>query len=200
VTPIIIVPPTVEPVDLDEAKLWTKVDGDTEDNDITDLISAAREYCEWRKGYAFYEQTLRVSLSNWPCSTKRIELPRATPLQSIVSVTYTDSTGSHTVDGDSYSVDVVSTPGVVVFGEDYSWPDVDLYAPNPVTIDYVVGLSSDSPIVPYSIKVAMRLLISHWYSHRDAVVIGINNAASQSVPLELGVDALLGVNQQIYAF
>lgn len=191
----------MEPVSLTEAKLWTKVEGTAEDTQLQVLITAARELCEWKKGYAFYEQTLRVSFCGWPCGRRWIQLPRATPLVSIENVTYTDSTGQHVVDSTNYALDTISTPGRIVFDQDYGWPDIDLYSPNPITIDYVAGSGSESPPLPFpnSIKLAMQLLIEHWYRNREAVVVG-STAAATGVELPLGVEALLGVNQQIYGF
>lgn len=202
-TPTVIVAPTVEPVSLTEAKGWTKVDlsSTAEDALLQGLISAAREFCEWKKGYAFYEQTLRVSFNGWPCGRHWIALPRATPLRSIENVTYTDSTGTHVVSSASYNLDQISIPGKIVFDEDYSWPDIDMYAPNPITIDYVAGSPNTSPTTPFpsAVKIAMQLLIEHWYRNREAVVVG-STAAATGVELPLGVDALLSTNQQIYRF
>jgi uncharacterized phiE125 gp8 family phage protein len=201
VTPTIIVPPTVEPVSLVEAKLWTKAEGTAEDALLTSLIVAAREVCEWKKGYAFFEQTLRVSFCGWPCGRRWIELPRSTPLRSIEDFTYTDSEGPHDVDSADYALDTVSIPGRIVFVDGYSWPTIDLYAPNPIVIDYKVGAAVSSPPDPFpeSIKIAMQLLIEHWYRNREAVVVG-SAAAATGVELPMGVDALLGVNQALYAF
>ncbi|TKI02767.1 head-tail connector protein [Martelella alba] len=39
-----------------------------------------------------------------------------------------------------------------------------------------------------SIETAMLLLVGHWYTNREAVIIGTNNASS---PLDFGVNALL---------
>jgi uncharacterized phiE125 gp8 family phage protein len=199
VTPIVVTPPAIEPVSLPEAKLW--LDSLDQDDDLVSaLIKAAREFCEHRKGYAFYEQTLRVVLTGWPCGTNRIRLPRATPLREIISVTYTDSDGTHTVEAADYAIDANSIPGAVVFGSSYSWPSVDVWAPNPITIEYIAGAAIESPEVPLptAVKIAMRQLIAHWYRNREAVIVGAS-AAATSVPMELGVDALLGVNQQIFA-
>ena len=63
----------------------------------------------------------------------------------------------------------------------------------PFTVQYVAGYPPTDDIppdyaanVPASIKVAMKLLIGHWYENREASVTGVTNAV-----VELGVRALL---------
>lgn len=197
--PTIVVAPTVEPVSLIQAKSWCKVDGDDEDDTITGLIAAAREYCEWKKGYAFYEQTLEVALSGW-CS--RLRLPRATPLQSVVSVNYIDDNSvEQTLASSNYRLDTSGIPGSLIFVQDFSQPALDSYAPRPVVIRYVAGQPNVSPENPFpeTVKAAVKLLVCHWYRNREAVIVGTSAAVASSA-MELGVDALLGVNQQIFAY
>jgi uncharacterized phiE125 gp8 family phage protein len=208
VTPTVVVPPDIEPVSWAEAQSWTKA-LDDEQSDVELLISAARELCEHRKGYAFYAQTLEyvlhswASACNWPVRHgSRLLLPRATPLVEVESVTYVDENGEErTVDSADYRLDTRSIPGAIVFVDGFSWPSLDTYAPNPVVIRYIAGRQVTSPPTPVSasIRLAMRLLIAHWYKNREAVLAGLTAGVS-AAPLPEGVDALLAHDQQIFAF
>lgn len=204
---IVITPPAVEPVSLAEAKAYLRVDGADEDLLITGLIRAAREYCESVKGHAFYEQTLELALTGWPYSfggdePDRIILPRATPLRSIVSVKYRSSAGTESTWATSeYVADAVRQPGALMLGYGKSWPDSDLYPASPIRIRYVAGVTPSSPEIPFpeAWKLAMKLLIGHWYRNREAVTVG-STASVSSSPLAIAVDALLAVDQQVWAF
>src|SRR3954449_2969810 len=63
----------VEPVSLAQAKLWLRVDHDAEDNLITALVSAARDYVEAQTGLALAPQTWRLAVRP---SELSVELPR----------------------------------------------------------------------------------------------------------------------------
>jgi uncharacterized phiE125 gp8 family phage protein len=204
VTPTIVVAPVIEPVSLVEAKLWCGVDSDIAEHDtlIEGLIAASREYCEHRKGYAFYEQTLEVACHDWPCAWGILTLPRATPLRSVESVKYIDEDGDEqTLASSNYRIDTAGIPGGLAFISDFSAPSLDYYAPRPIVIRYIAGQPNASPANPFpeSVKVAMQLMIAHLYRNREAVIVGTTSAVA-SAAMELGVDAMLSVNQQIYSF
>lgn len=194
----VAVQPLVEPVTLAEAKKQCRADDeDTHDDDyIMGLIAAARMYCESRKGYAFVEQTLIYSL---PCffSGMAIELPRATPLRSIESVTYKDSDNIQaTWSAANYEADTDAVPGLLVPIEDADYPSATLWPVNPVKIRYVAGSPIGSPAEPLSpaIQQAIKLLVGHWYQNREPVSIGFETP--QNVPYM--VDSLLGVDQRVF--
>ena len=62
-----------EPVSLAQAKLWLRVDHDAEDDLITALVSAARDYVEAQTGLALAPQTWRLAVRP---SELPVELPR----------------------------------------------------------------------------------------------------------------------------
>lgn len=163
--------PASEPVSLGEAKNHLRVDISDDDDLITALITAAREYVEEASRRALITQTWRLSLPQFPAAVE-IELPRP-PLQSVTSVTYTDSDGSSSTFASSkYSVDTDSEPGRVrlVYGED--WPSDTLAETNPVQITYVAGYGDGSSDVPQRWRQAILLTVGHWYENREAVATG----------------------------
>jgi uncharacterized phiE125 gp8 family phage protein len=157
-----------EPITLLEAKNHVRVDDDADDNYITLLITAAREYCEGYTGRALATQTLEEQLDAFPCADY-IELPRP-PLQSVTSVKYTDSGGTETTMTvtTQYVVDADSTVGRIVLPYGVTWPTATLSTVNPIKIRYTAGYYA-SNLIPKSIKQAMLLLIGHWYKNREAV-------------------------------
>jgi uncharacterized phiE125 gp8 family phage protein len=188
VTPTIIVQPAVEPVSWDEAKAWTNA-LDADEALVRGLISAARELCEHRRSEAFYLQTLEILLDRWPYDGF-IRLPRARPLHDVLWVRYIDEGGiERTVSPSEYYVS--ASAGGIGLLSGFDRPSLYPHAILPLSIRYRAGDNS-SPLKPVaeSIRLAMRLLIAHWYANREAVVVG----------LPLGVDALLSVDQRTFSF
>lgn len=186
------VDPTVEPITLEDAKLHLHMDHDEDDAAIESLIRTAREHVENHTRRSLVEQTWRLSLDRFPCDV--IELPRPNVLD-IVSVTYLDPDGElQTLADSGYLVDpetarfFVPNPPAII--------DTGMTA---VHITYRAGFdSSESPAtadgVPDAIKHAMRLLISHWFENREAVV---TNQTPAHLPI--GVTPLLAPHR-IYGF
>jgi uncharacterized phiE125 gp8 family phage protein len=132
----IITPPVFEPVTLDEAVAHTHaIDDTTENNKLTALITAAREYCEMYTRRALATQTVEAYLDYFSgCS---IELPMP-PLQSVTSIKYTNSAGAETtMPTADYIVDTDSAPGRIVLPYGRTWPAFVPYTSNPIKITFI---------------------------------------------------------------
>jgi uncharacterized phiE125 gp8 family phage protein len=168
------------------ASVIVKTGDVTEDNLISALITAAREYCEGFTGRALATQTLEAYPERFPCYDE-IEIP-CPPLQNVISVKYTDSAGDETtmtVDTD-YIVDTERNVGRIVLPYAKTWPTATLYTVNPIKIQYIAGYTT----IPKSIKQSMLLLIGHWYANREAVLVG---QGTMSKEIEFAVKALLSM-------
>lgn len=165
----VTVAPTVEPVTLAEAKLHLRVDGNAEDDYITSLIIAAREWAEGFTRRAFINRTIRLSLEEFPTE---IRLPFG-KTQSISSFAYTDSDGNAATltSGVTYTLDSESEPARLVPYYNTQWPSV-YDVPNAIQITYVVGYGAAATSVPTSIKQAMLLACGNWYENREATISG----------------------------
>lgn len=65
-------PPANEPLTIEEAKAWLKVDHDTEDTLIQLLMVTARERCEAVTGLSLMIQQWVAYLPHWPMKTEDI--------------------------------------------------------------------------------------------------------------------------------
>ena len=159
----VITPPAIEPVTLEEAKLHLRVDGEDEDSLISNLIVAAREWCESYQNRAYVTQVLELALDRWPYGDT-IELPRA-PLQSVVKIEYIDDVDLEMLDVDRYTVDDYAFVGRVVLNPGARWPAARLPAANGVKVLYVAGYGDAAEDVPQRIRQAIIALVAHWFDH-----------------------------------
>ena len=154
--------PTVEPVNLVDAKLNLRVDCDADDALITALIVAARRWCEDYENRAYITQTITARTFWLP---DQIILPRPL-LQSVTSVTYVDQAGdTQTLSSALYDVDIVREPGQITRAFNATYPTVrgDV---NGVTIVYVAGYGDASTDVPQETIQAIQIMIAYYYTDR----------------------------------
>lgn len=162
---------TDEPITLAEAKLHLKVDVTDDDDLITALISAAREWCENYTRRSYCDRTLTLRMDHFPTG---IKLPRG-PVLSVTSITYIDTDGnSQTLATDQYQVDTYGVPARITPPVGIVWPVTKIGGLNGVSVLYSAGYGTggspfDASVVPASLKAAMKLLIGHWYMNREAV-------------------------------
>lgn len=177
---------SAEPVTLQEACDWLKLNLGDDDDVVRALISAAREYAEsatsrqlLSKTVTEYWDTFPGLYSGWDNYNYRVIYLGAMNLNSAtLTLSYLASTGgAYTVFASSnYDVDIVSTPARIVLHANASWPSAALEA-NAVKAVYTVGSATPTDVLA-SIKVAMRLLIAFWYENREdmAIKAGVRSA------------------------
>jgi uncharacterized phiE125 gp8 family phage protein len=201
ITPKVITGPSIEPVTTSEAKLQCRIDGSTEDSLIDLYIGAAREYYEWRTSRTLHQQTLEYVMHCFPgCSY--IQLPRATPLISVTSVIYYDSTGSATtLPTSTYIVDTDSEPGGISLAHGESWPSFESYPINAVRIRYVAGIAATSPVTdtPDADKFPILLLVGGMYENRESIAMPDRNGVEQ-IALMYGVEPFIARRTVEYVF
>lgn len=167
------------------ADVILKTGDSVEDSLLTALITAAREYCEGFTGRALATQTIEAYPEYF---FGDMELPRP-PLQSVASVKYKDSEGAETTltEDTDYIVDTDSVFGRLALPYSKSWPTFTAYPVNPIRVRYDAGYS-DADSVPQTIKLAMLLLVGHWYKNREA-------AGKVEGQIEFAVKALLTLHK-----
>ena len=199
--------PANEPVSIDQAKLHLRIDFDTDDDLLIAYITAARQYVEKVMQRSIYNRQMRLTLDFFPVPgwqtsvgaseqaymawyfrALAIRLPKPA-VASITAVSYRGDDGEmHTLDPSTYVADLISEPARIMPAPGFTWPYQTNYVPGSVVIDYVSGTYGDGAEVdtcPQTIKIAILLLIGHWYANREAV----SDATMTNIPL--GVDSLL---------
>lgn len=171
--------PATEPLSLEEIKQQCRVDAAVTDNDdfLTRCIRAAREMIEGPdgRGLAIMAADWRLTLD---CFPKEVRIPMG-PVLSIVGIAYVDGAGAaQTLDPADYQW----RPGRYeariqpVYGK--AWPAVRSQL-DAVTITFKAGFkgTEEDPInlgnIPEPLRAAMRMLIAHWFKHRETTVVGV---------------------------
>lgn len=200
--PKVITEPVTEPVSIGE--LSSQLSFGDEDVDVNQLeicISASRGYYEWRTGRTIHQTTLEMVYSDFP-DDDYIELPRATPLISVTTFSYKNSSGVTTTlaENTDYLIDIDSIPGRVVLAYNASWPSFTAWPVSPIRIRYVAGLAT-SPAVSCTsdIKIPILMLAAHLYENREAVNLADVASISQ-VCIKYGLEEFMASKTAGYSF
>ena len=164
---------STEPVTLTYAKLHLRVDITTDDDLITNLIVAAREYAEIFCARSFVQHTYRADLANF---ADLMELPLG-PVQSVTSIKYYDTASPSVLQTLASSVYALNKDCITrTYGQ--TWPSIGWRnSSDAVQITYTTGysdLSSPEDTVantPQACIAAMLLLIGDLHENKEAEVL-----------------------------
>lgn len=195
----------LEPITLAEAKLHCRVEYPNDDALIASFIAAARLRAEVLTRHVLVQCTYDLFLDGFPCggggywnrSAREqgpgpgwlpsggggvIAIP-ARPLVSVATVKYFDASGTlQTIDPAHYVVStglgarIQALPGL-------AWP-ITRQSVDSVVIRFVAGVATASE-VSEAVKSACRLIVAHFYEHREEV------SDTETYPVPNAVDALL---------
>lgn len=173
--------PAAEPITTAEAKSQAHVSTAADDTYIDTLIAASREQCEIEQGRSYITQTWVLRMDGFPAV---IELPRP-PVQSVTSVAYVDTNGdSQTLVADTdYQTSLNGVLPRIMPAVDKEWPTVRERTFDAVTVTYVTGYGDAGSDVPGNVKLAVQILVAHWYRLREPVIDG---AISAPIPWHIG--------------
>lgn len=170
---ILLSGPAVEPVTLDEAKSCLRVETADDDATIAALIAGARVHIETQTRRALITQTWRLIRDAWPAGGRIAVLPA--PLRTLLAARIYDGDGNaQAIDPQSFVIDTISAPGLLSFAP---WS-----VPQPgrdhagIELDVSVGYGDAAADVPEPLKLAIRLLVAHWYENRGVVTPGASLA------------------------
>ena len=171
--------PSVEPVDLNYAKIFLRVDGTHEDSLITDLISTARLQVENMLGRTLISRTMLYSgpVPNGHC----LVLPRP-PLLAVTRLSVIgDDDQMVDIPTSDYKVSTRRDPGEISLDAHHGWRDY-LAGCTTIEIEFRAGYGDNPSDIPLPIKQAICLLLAQHYEYRDG---------AEHPPVPMMVDALL---------
>jgi uncharacterized phiE125 gp8 family phage protein len=164
---VVTTAPTIEPLDLEDAKTMLRVQFTIHDSLISGLIKSARSFFENETGWALMNRTLTTYLRFYPKNTV-IRLPHP-PLSSVTSI-YTNVAGTpteFTAAGNWYA-DTTSRPGGISLLPGKAWPTGVLHDPA-VTIIHVAGFGTKTSSLPEDAIHAIRALVESWYNYPGGI-------------------------------
>ncbi|WP_442580721.1 head-tail connector protein [Mesorhizobium sp. ASY16-5R] len=170
--------PETEPLSLAEVKQQCRVDTVVTDDDafLTRCIRAAREAIEGPdgRGLAIMAADWRLTLD---CFPKEVRIPMG-PVLSIVNIVYVDGAGAaQTLDPADYHWRPGRYEARIQPAYGKAWPAARSQL-DAVTITFKAGFkgTEEDPIklgnIPEPLRVAMMMLIAHWYMVRSTTVVG----------------------------
>lgn len=180
---VLLAGPAVEPLTMAEVKAFLRLEHDDDDAVVEALLAAARAHVEAMTRRALITQDWRLVRDAWPGNGRLPVIP--VPLQQPLAARVYRSDGSTLPVGlSAVVVDTISAPAVLDFSA--MAPPAPERATAGVEIDVRVGYGDAASDVPEPLRLAVRLLVAHWYENRGLVAVG----ASLS-PVPATVDALI---------
>lgn len=157
-TPILLAGPALEPLSLDEMRVYLRLETSEEDGLVLSLIKAARHAVEQGARRALIAQKWRIRLARFPREAQ-VRLPLS-PILSLDAVRRFDALGNPVLlDLTLFRLD----------GADLCLSQAHLPADGfcaGVEIDLTAGFGTQAADVPEALRQAMRMLVAHYYEHR----------------------------------
>jgi uncharacterized phiE125 gp8 family phage protein len=161
----ILTPPASEPVSLAEAKLFLRVDHNSEDDLITLMIVAAREAVEAACGRALITRRVRESLDIWRRDSVGGAVLGLGPVTHIEAVRLLADNGSQSViDPERYRLDGARDRPRLVFA---SGVPATLRTAGSVEIDYDAGFADDAADLPIALRIATLQIVASLHELRQ---------------------------------
>jgi len=178
---LLLTAPAVEPVTLDQAKAYLRVEHNDDDEVIAALIAGARIYVEAQTRRALITQSWRLSFDSWPADGRIVIVPA--PLQDLTAArVYNFDGNAQAIDTAAFAPDPANSALLFV-----PWAPMQ---PGRVTagieLDVTVGYGDAGTDVPEPLRQAIRAITAHWYDNRGLAALGKTSAL-----LPAAADALI---------
>lgn len=181
----LVTPPAARLITTEEAKAQLQVEHSADDSYIADLALTAEEYLDAARGVtgrALVNQTWLLAMDRAPEGA--LALP-VTPAASVTAIEYEGPDGeTATFAAENYVLAGAPDRPEIVLAPGAAWPAV-LDAPESFRVTYLAGHGAAGSAAPAAARTAARLLVGHWYRHREAVTPG------SAMSLPLGFEMLL---------
>lgn len=166
--PTLLSGPAAEPVSLDEAKSWLRLEAGDEDLLVRALIVSARMTLEAYTRRCFVTQSWRMGLDAWPAATMRRKLLAApfAPFQSVSAIRIFDASGvARELAAEAYRAPAAPEAGRIAFVDA---PPAPGRATDGIEIDLVAGYGG-AAMTPEPLRRAILALVAHWHENRGDV-------------------------------
>jgi uncharacterized phiE125 gp8 family phage protein len=158
----LIAEPANEPVTLDEAKLFLRIDTTDDDALLASLVAASRRLIEQTTRNCLLSQSWRFGVDRWP-STMLLRLPLA-PLLSLTSVTVLDAAGNRIAQNLSdFIINATSVPPTV---RTKAEPLASGACEGGIQVEAVFGYGNTAASVPQPLRTAVLMVVAHYYETR----------------------------------
>jgi uncharacterized phiE125 gp8 family phage protein len=165
---IITVAPAVEPLLLEMVKAQAKIDSADEDALLGAYIVAARQAVENYLHRALITQTWQYTFDGFDA----LQDKHFAPFQSVTSITYLDINGAvQTLASNQYRT--VIDRGLIEQEYAVTWPPTRPVSAA-VTVTLVMGFGATWNTIPETIRIAMLMMINHWFENRVPYSVGQN--------------------------
>jgi uncharacterized phiE125 gp8 family phage protein len=160
--PILLSGPAIEPLSLQEAKNWLRIDTNLEDTLVQALVTSARVVIEAHAGVQMITQSWRIVMDRWPQAWP-MPLPLR-PLISVEAVRIIDDIGAaESLPSTEYILDLAGMHPRLHFSIQPPPPGRPLAG---IEIDVISGFGPAAMDVPEPLRQAVRVLLARWYENR----------------------------------
>lgn len=161
--------PEAPVVTVADMKAHLRIDTDDEDTLIGDYITAATDMVDaefGELGRALITQRWQLTMPKFPADG-HVDLP-IPPVQQVFSITYYDTDNvQQTLSTDVYRLTLNTDMAYLDLVAGQTWPATYDRA-DAVAIQYDTGFGDAGTDVPEGIRQAIRMMVAHWYEHREA--------------------------------
>ena len=165
---ILLSGPSLEPLSLQDARAFLKVETSDDDDVIAALIAGARIHVEAQTRRALVTQSWRLIRDVWPADGRVPILP--VPLRSVTAARVYRLDGSmQSIDAGTYIAETAAAPAVLWFKAPPPAPGRVVAG---IEIDITAGYGDTAADVPADLRQAIRLLVAHWYENRGMIAAG----------------------------
>jgi len=180
-SPILLTGPAAEPLSLEEAKTFLRVEHGDDDELIGALIAGARMHVEGQARLGLITQHWRMVFDCWPHHGRIAVKPG--PLRSLNAVRVYDlQSHPQSVDTQAFVPDFGASTLAFM---PWALPAPGRNAAG-IEIDVTIGFGDGANDVPEPLRQALRLLVAHWYENR-----GLVGAANSTAILPASLAALV---------
>ncbi|MBY0562879.1 MAG: head-tail connector protein [Hyphomonadaceae bacterium] len=162
---IIVTPPASEPVSLSEAKLFLRIDHNSEDALINTLIGAARDAVEAGCGRALITRRVRESLDIWRRDAVNGAVLGLGPVTNVVAVRLLADNGAQSIiDPARYRLEGAYDRPRLVFPPGLP---ATLRSAGGIEIEYDAGFDDVAADLPLSLRLATLQIVAALYEARQ---------------------------------